>query len=203
MRKAIHVKGYYRKRHGRAKFGGKVHQHHRLITIKKSSTIGEKEVRTLPSDQIVRLAHHIKKELSPLSQKVEIAGSIRRKKKRGISDIDIVLIPKKNKYPEIIHHLSEMGETMERGESKAVFLVDGVKVELYFTKPESWGATLYYATGPGGANIGRRALAKQHGMLLNRWGLFGRGDGKKIAGRTEREIYSALGREYKPPEGRG
>ena len=51
-----------------------------------------------------------------------------------------------------------------------------------------------------GESIGLRVIAKRKGMKLNQYGLFK--DGKRIAGKTEKEIYHALGREWKSPEKR-
>ena len=51
-----------------------------------------------------------------------------------------------------------------------------------------------------GAAIGLRKVAKAMGYKLNNHGLW---KGKKrIAGKTEREIYNALGRPWKKPENR-
>ena len=67
--------------------------------------------------------------------------------------------------------------------------------------PESYGATLLYATGPLGSSISRRKLAQEKNLKLNQYGLW---KGKKmIAGKTEREIYNKLGLSYRPPEERG
>ena len=55
-------------------------------------------------------------------------------------------------------------------------------------------------TGPFGAEIGYRVIARKKGMLLNQYGLFDRKTGKYIAGKTEAEIYKALGKNYKEPE---
>ena len=40
------------------------------------------------------------------------------------------------------------------------------------------------------------------GFKLNQHGLFERRTGKKVAGKTEEEIYHALGRPWKKPEER-
>jgi DNA polymerase (family 10) len=51
-----------------------------------------------------------------------------------------------------------------------------------------------------GSGIGLRVVAKKKGFKLSQHGLF---KGKKrIAGKTEEEIYHALGREWKRPEER-
>ena len=51
-----------------------------------------------------------------------------------------------------------------------------------------------------GAGIGLRMVAKRKGFKLNQHGLFKKG--KRIAGKTEQEIYHALGRDWKSPNRR-
>ncbi len=146
---------------------------------------------------VLKLSKGIFNLLKPYCRKIEIAGSIRRKEKEPV-DIDIVLIPKdKNKIEEI---MGKKGKLLQGGEKKARFRIEGVNVELYYTNEEEWGATLLAYSSEAGAGIGLRVVARKKGFKLNQYGLFR--NGKKIAGRTEKEIYSALGRPYKKPENR-
>jgi len=147
--------------------------------------------------KVVTLANSITKSLKPFCKKIQIVGSIRRKEKNPI-DIDIVLIPKdKEKLKEF---LSKKGKYLQGGEHESTWKIQGVKVELYYTIPEEWGATLLAYSSKTGSGIGLRMVAKRKGMKLNNHGLFKKG--KKIAGKTEREIYKALGRPWKLPENR-
>ncbi len=143
------------------------------------------------------LARKVVREIKPYSSKIEIAGSIRRKSKNPV-DIDIVLIPKnKQKIKEI---MSKHGKFLFGGEHKSGFKIRGVKVELYYTTPAEFGATLLAYSSETGAGIGLRVVAKKKGFKLNQYGLWkGR---KKIASKTEKEIYKALGRAWKKPENR-
>ena len=148
---------------------------------------------------VINLANRIIKELKPLSKKIQIAGSIRRKEKNP-RDIDIVLIPKNKE--KIEEFLNKKGKFVQGGKKEATFKIEGVKVELYYTVPEEWGAMLLAYSGKRGSNIGLRIIARSKGFKLSRHGLFNRKTGKRLAGRTEREIYGALGREWKIPENR-
>ncbi|RLG16094.1 hypothetical protein DRN69_01740 [Candidatus Pacearchaeota archaeon] len=143
------------------------------------------------------LAERIVKNLRPYCKKIQVVGSIRRKEKNPV-DIDIVLIPK-NK-DEVEEVMRDKGKFVQGGEKESTWRVQGVKVELYYTVPEEWGAALLAYSSKTGSGIGLRMVAKRKGFKLNNHGLF---KGKKrIAGRTEREIYKALGRPWKPPEER-
>ena len=90
----------------------------------------------------------------------------------------------------------------QNGDKKIEAFINGVKVDVVLTNPKSYGAALFYLTGPSGANIGRRRMAKEQGLLLNREGVFDRKTGRYLAGRTEKDVYKALGKPYKKPEER-
>ena len=146
---------------------------------------------------VLELSKRIIKELKPFSSKIQVAGSIRRKQKNP-RDIDIVLIPKDKL--KIKKFLETKGKFLQGGEQRVRFRIQGVKVELYYTTPEEWGATLLAYSSRKGAGIGLRIIARLKGFKLSQHGLF-KGN-KLIASRTEKDIYSALGRPYKEPEKR-
>lgn len=143
---------------------------------------------------VKKLAKEIVRSIRPYCKRVKIAGSIRRGEKNP-RDIDLIVIPKDKKKLE--EFLKKKGRRMQGGEHEATFRIDGVKVELYYTILEEFGATLLAYSSEAGAGIGLRMIAKRKGLKLNNHGLFRRG--KRIAGRTEKEIYKALGRPYKSP----
>ncbi len=146
---------------------------------------------------VLGLANRIVKSIRPYCRRIQIVGSIRRKEKNPV-DIDIVLIPKNKKKLEEV--LSKKGKYMQGGEKEATFRIQRVKVELYYTIPEEWGAALLAYSSRVGASIGLRVVARRKGFKLTQHGLFRRG--KRIAGKTEEEIYKVLGRPCKPPEKR-
>jgi DNA polymerase (family X) len=149
--------------------------------------------------KVLILAEKIEKELKPFCKRIEIAGSIRRKEKNPF-DIDIVLIPEdKIKLEEF---MKTKGKFMQGGEHESTWDIQGVKVELYYTNESEWGAELLAYSSKKGAGIGLRIIAKRKGFKLTQHGLFNRKTGKKIAGKTEKEIYKDLGRKYKSPEKR-
>jgi DNA polymerase (family X) len=146
---------------------------------------------------VLKLSEELLKKLKPFSKKIQIVGSIRREEKNPI-DIDIVLIPKDKEKLET--YLKKQGIFMQGGEHESTWKIKKTKVELYYTIPEEWGATLLAYSGEKASNIGLRKIAKNKGFKLNNHGLF-KGN-KKIAGKTEREIYKALERPYKEPKNR-
>jgi DNA polymerase (family 10) len=149
-------------------------------------------------EKVLSLAEKIKKELKPFCKKIEIAGSIRRHSENP-EDIDIVLIPKdKNKLEEFFGKKFK-AKFIQGGEHESTWKIKEVKVELYYTTEDEWGAELLAYSGKKGSNIGLRLIAKRKGFKLSQHGLFNSKTGKKIAGKTEKEIYEALGRKYKSP----
>jgi len=146
---------------------------------------------------VLNLSNEIVKYLKLYSKRIKIVGSIRRKVENP-GDIDIVLIPKdKEKLEEF---LMKKGRFIQGGEKESTFRIKGVKVELYYTVPEEWGAALLAYSSEAGAGIGLRIFAKERGFKLSQHGLFK--NGKRIAGRTEKDIYNALGKKWKSPEKR-
>ena len=159
-----------------------------------------KLVSTRKGDFVINLSGKILREIKPYARRIMIVGSIRRKEKDPI-DIDIVLIPKNEASKDKIENIMlRKGKRILGGEKKAYFKIWGVEVELYYTVPEEWGAALLAYSSEFGASIGLRVVAKKKGFKLNQHGLFRRG--KRIAGKTEEEIYHALGRPWKSPEKR-
>ena len=148
---------------------------------------------------VLSLAKRIVSSLKLYCKKIQIAGSIRRGEKNP-GDIDIVLIPKnKKKIGEI---LEKKGRKILGGEQKVFFRIEEIEVELYYTTSEEWGAALLAYSSRRGSGIGLRIIARLKGFKLNQHGLFNRKTGKRIAGKTEEEIYKALGRKWKKPEER-
>jgi DNA polymerase (family X) len=154
-------------------------------------------VVTRRGNVVTHLADKIAKEIKPFCSKIEIAGSIRRKEKNPV-DVDIVLIPKDREKLE--EFMKKKWKYLQGGEKKSRWKIERVNVELYYTNKEEWGAELLAYSSKFGAGIGLRMIAKRKGLKLSQHGLF-KGN-KRIAGRSEEEIYHSLGRKWKKPENR-
>jgi len=136
----------------------------------------------------------------PNAKQVIPAGSYRRRKET-VGDIDILAIS--DKPEEIMDHFVNFPEVEyihAKGPTKTmVRLKIGLDVDLRVVEEESFGAALAYFTGSKDHNIAMRELAMKKGWKLNEYGLFDE-KGKKIAGKTEEEIYKKLDLECIPPE---
>jgi DNA polymerase (family 10) len=90
---------------------------------------------------------------------------------------------------------------ISQGETRsAVRLRGGLQVDLRAVEPAAYGAALQYFTGSKAHNVELRKIAQEHGYKLNEYGLF-KGT-RRVAGKTEEEIYAALGLDWMPPEQR-
>jgi len=141
------------------------------------------------------------KSLKGVKQAV-VGGSIRRRKETvGDGDILVAVSSPKiaKKVVDYFIHMPEVVYVYSKGETKSsVKLNNGMDFDLRVVPEESFGAALQYFTGNKDHNIVLRKIAIKKGYKLNEYGLF---KGKKmIAGKTEEEIYKALGLQWMEPE---
>ena len=153
--------------------------------------------------QVIKLSKKIIKQLTPFCYKLSIAGSIRRKSLTP-RDIDIVLIPKHREELEKFLKQHLKAKFVQGGEHESTWKLEGITIELYYTTKDSFGAALLAYSSKKGSGIGLRMVAKRKSFRLNNYGLFkiegkGKNKIKRMAGKTEREIYKALNRPYKQP----
>lgn len=151
-------------------------------------------------------------EVLPLAKKIEnilvkvagvgrvtVCGSIRRRQET-IGDIDIVATSKDpKKVMEAFLSMPGVDHMYGTGSTKSmVRLSDGIDVDLRVVPDDVYGAAVQYFTGDKQHNISVRKIAAGKGYKLSEYGLF-RGT-KKIASRTEEDVYEKLGMRYVPPE---
>ena len=131
---------------------------------------------------------------------VTIAGSIRRMRET-IGDVDIlVTTDSPDEATRTFTSMPMVADVLATGDTKtSVLLREGLQVDMRIVPPECYGSALQYFTGSKDHNIKLREIAQKKRMKLSEYGLFEEG-GRKIAGRTEEEIYSALGMKYIEPE---
>ena len=139
-------------------------------------------------------------EQAPPGVRMLIAGSLRRQK-TFVHDIDIVaIVADETAQKRLDDWLANRFGRQANGKPARRGEIRGMAVDIYIATPEDVGAQLLTWTGSAEYNIRMRAKAKRKGFKLNQYGLW-RGD-ERVAGRTEAEIFEALGLEFKPPEKR-
>jgi DNA polymerase (family 10) len=132
---------------------------------------------------------------------IEVAGSYRRRRET-IGDLDLVVSCAPPDTAAVIARFGKFGEVTQvasQGDTRStVRLSSGLQVDLRVIEPASFGAALQYFTGSQAHNIELRKVAQAQQLKLNEYGIY-RG-AKRIAGRTEPEVYGALGLDWIPPE---
>jgi DNA polymerase (family 10) len=153
--------------------------------------------RALPLAQ--ELAHVLErvKEVKQLS----LAGSIRRRKET-VGDIDILVTSARpEKVMEAFTRLPQVADVLERGGTKAsIRHREGIQVDLRVVEPAAFGAALVYFTGSKQHNIRIREMAQKKGLKISEYGVFKESTGRRVAGKTEAEVYAAIGLPWIPPE---
>ncbi len=129
----------------------------------------------------------------------EVAGSCRRRKET-CGDLDVLATCSDPGPPMdclASHCLVEA--VLQRGDTKQrVRLKTGVEMDLRVVPEESFGAAMQYFTGSKEHNVVVRQRAKDLGLKVNEYGVF-RGE-TQVAGRTEQDVYAAVGMPWIPPE---
>ena len=151
--------------------------------------------------EILPISQEIETKLRKVKgvKKISAAGSLRRKK-QTIGDLDFLVVTNK---PQIVMgfftSLPGIVKIWRKGPVlSSIRMKQGFDVDLRVFKEKSFGAALQYFTGSKEHNIETRKIAMGMGLKLNEYGLF---QGKKmIAGKTEKDIYKALGMDLAPPE---
>ena len=153
------------------------------------------------ADRIVHCIEH-------LCDKIQVVGSIRRKR-ADVHDVDIVLIPQAWMWNTIIQclktnmqaHVVKAGQELATLEVPIGATNETIRVDIYKASPETWGVLLLIRTGSKEHNVMMCSRTRSLGMMLSA----AKGvikDGKIIASKTEQEIFEALNMEFVAPEKR-
>ena len=157
----------------------------------------------MPLGTALVLAESILEELRRLKEVNEIAaaGSLRRMKET-VKDIDILVTSTKPaRVMEVFIGLPNVAEVLAHGETKSsVRLRENIQVDLRVVEPDCFGAALQYFTGSKQHNIRVRELAQRKELKVSEYGVFNEKTNQRVAGRTEEEVYGAVGLPFIPPE---
>jgi DNA polymerase (family 10) len=136
---------------------------------------------------------------SPAVSQIEVAGSYRRRKDT-VGDIDILV--SSSRPADVVRRFAahpRVARVTARGTTRSAVVLDcGLAVDLRVVPAISFGAALHYFTGSKPHNIAIRALGVKRGLKINEYGVF-RGT-RRTAGRTEAEVYKAVGLPWIAPE---
>lgn len=146
------------------------------------------------TDAVVRHLNQV-----PGIGRLDVVGSIRRRKET-VGDLDMLVQCLRAK--PIMDRLADyaaVAEVLVRGRTKmSVRLRDGLQLDLTVVPAVSYGAMLQCYTGSKGHTKELRRRANERGLRVTDYGVF-RGK-ERVAGRSEEEVYEAIGMRWIPPE---
>lgn len=155
-------------------------------------------------EQALEIAEKVKALLAPHCERIEIAGSIRRKKPDE-KDIEIVAIPKpfdtglfESGIATVVNQWQKVKGELPCKYTQRI-LPEGIKLDLFFAERGNWG--LIYAIRTGSAEYSHKVLAtewvkrgyKSEGGYLV-------ANGKQIAVPEEEDLFRRIGVPFKAPE---
>jgi DNA polymerase (family 10) len=136
------------------------------------------------------------------------AGSLRRGKET-VGDLDLLLTladgyTSQKHIDAIAEHILKyprIDQVLAHGENKVSFTLDrGLQVDVRLLQKDSFGAALLYFTGSREHNVTLRGRANDMGYTLNEYTLATLKGERRVAGRSEEEIYAKLKLDFIPPE---
>jgi DNA polymerase (family 10) len=130
---------------------------------------------------------------------IEVAGSYRRRRET-VADLDVLVTTRapKNVFERLAAY-PDAATVEASGTTRATIkLGGGLQVDVRVVDPPEYGAALVYFTGSKDHNIELRQRAIDRGYKLSEYGLF-KGE-RRVAGKTEAEVYAKLDLPWIPPE---
>jgi len=156
-------------------------------------------------EQALEIAEKIKALLAPHCERIEIAGSIRRKKS-DVKDIEIVAIPKPYNIGLFSTGIAIIVNQWQKvkGELPCKYtqriLPEGINLDLFFAEEGNWG--LIFTIRTGSADYSHKVLGTawvkngyhgKDGYLYN-------DKGTKIFIKEEKDLFNIIGVKYVEPE---
>jgi DNA polymerase/3'-5' exonuclease PolX len=159
--------------------------------------------------QALAIAERVKAELAPFTERIEIAGSVRRRKPQ-VKDIELVVIPRRvvsdlfgdetavaQDFCTVVNRWAKIkGEPTGRYTQR--LLPDGINLDLFIVDADTWGLTLAIRTGSADYSahvLGARWAAlgyTSHESVLYRYG-------RPTYIREEADLFTLLGLPWADP----
>ncbi len=178
-------------------FGAKI-EANILEEVSRGKKDGEGRILLIEAEEYAEpLCRHLQK--SKGVKQVVLAGSYRRRQET-VGDLDILVTCQKgSSVMNDFTGYDDVRKVVSQGKTRStVILRSGLQVDLRVVSEVSYGAALHYFTGSKPHNIAIRKIGVNKGYKINEYGVFKKD--KRIAGRTEEEVYEIVGLPYIEPE---
>lgn len=180
----------------------------------------------MPLEQARRIAGELAAELLPFADRLEIVGSIRRKK-ATVGDVELLIIPsvlrsagglfgdaidEDNLLDKQLRRMMECDTIAHRkgfkgGWKFSQWSYQGVTVDLFSSSVQTWGCLCLIRTGP--AEYSHRLVTprQQNGLCpahlrFKDGRLYCQGQKEPLATPEEKDVFEALDLDFVPPEER-
>lgn len=177
-------------------FGEKTEDH--ILKELQRRKGAEKRTKLAEAEQVVDSLKSFLEGIEGVNR-VTVAGSYRRRKET-VGDLDILVTCKKDSpVMDRFTGFEDVAEVIAKGKTKSTLrLRSGLQVDLRVVPEVSYGAALHYFTGSKEHNIAIRKIAVKKDLKINEYGVFQGhdGDGERIAGASEEEVYAAVDLPY-------
>lgn len=176
---------------------------------KKSEENIREELKRLRKDRSKRTELFVAEEIaSPLLdylkkyegiKDIEVAGSFRRRRDT-VRDLDILVTCKKGSdVMDYFTSYEDVQKVVSKGKTRSTILLrSDFQVDLRVVQEVSFGAALVYFTGSKEHNIAIRKIGVKKDLKINEYGVFKKE--KRVAGKTEAEVYKKVNLPYIVPE---
>jgi DNA polymerase (family 10) len=162
-----------------------------------------KEIK-YPYATAYKIALEVVEQLKPHCERIEIAGSVRRKKAE-VGDIEIVAIPKpystgllESGFATVVNKWEKVKGELPCKYTQRI-LPEGIKLDLFIAEEENWGSV--FAIRTGSADYSHKVLANgwvRQGFRSDGGYLFR--DGERYEVREEKDLFRLIGIPYVEPE---
>ena len=170
-----------------------------LEEIERKGGSGERLLISLAEPIADSLMDYLKE--SKDIKNISAAGSFRRRRET-VGDLDILVTCKKGTNKKVMTRFvdyEDVDHVVSQGETRSsVILNSGLQVDLRVVPGVSYGAALHYFTGSKAHNIAVRKMGVKKGLKINEYGVFKKD--KRVAGKTEKEVFKQVGLPYLEPE---
>ena len=161
-----------------------------------------------------KIARELVVMLAPVCERIEIAGSIRRRKPE-VGDIELLVIPKYDGMVDQLdrelgglmlqqilgHRRNKLGNITYGPQNKLLFhKPSGIGVDIFSTTVACWPVALVVRTGGKSTNQEISTRAIERGMRFHAYGPgFTRADNTELVCSSEEGVFRAVGLRYLEP----